>query len=78
MQLTAEQLRARGLEALRRALGRAGMIRFLRQLDKAGGKGSGNYTRERQQWVEQTSLEQIMRQAKRAPTRRRRAAKRTS
>jgi hypothetical protein len=76
MQLTGEQLRVRGLEALRRALGRAGMIRFLRQLDKAGEKGSGNYTQERQQWAEQTSLEQIMRQSKRLSTRRRASKRR--
>lgn len=37
------------------------MIRFLQQFDK----GSGDYTRERQQWAEQTSLEQILREAKR-------------
>jgi len=36
------------------------MIRFLQQFDK----GSGDYTRERRKWVSETSLEEILAQAK--------------
>jgi hypothetical protein len=48
-------IRRRGLEALRRELGGAGMIRFLQQFDT----GTGDYARERHAWVDQTSLADI-------------------
>lgn len=67
MTMTTEQLRVRGLAALRQALGRAGMVRFLQQCDR----GSGDYTRDRREWVGQLSLEQIMREAD--PRRRRKS-----
>ncbi len=71
MPMTTEQIRARGLTALRQALGRAGMVRFLQQFER----GAGDYTRDRREWVDRTSLEDIARDA--APARRRpvRAAK---
>jgi hypothetical protein len=37
--MTVEEIRRRGLEALRRELGRAGMIRFMQQFEA----GSGDY-----------------------------------
>jgi hypothetical protein len=52
---TLDQIRRKGLEALRRELGPAGMIRFLQQFDS----GSGDYARERHVWVDQTSLDDI-------------------
>ncbi len=55
MTLTLEQIRNKGLAALRRELGKAGMIRFLQQFET----GSGNYARERHAWVDQTSLDEI-------------------
>ena len=55
MKLTPEQIRRKGLTALRRELGKAGMIRFMQQFDN----GSGDYARERHAWVDQTSLENI-------------------
>ena len=55
MTLTLDQIRRKGLAALRRELGRAGMIRFLQQFET----GSGDYARERHFWVDQTSLEDI-------------------
>ena len=61
MPLTTEQIRTRGLAALREALGRAGMVRFLQQFEQ----GSGDYTRDRRKWVDETSLEDIVRAAKR-------------
>jgi hypothetical protein len=43
--MTPEMLRERGLDALRRELGTAGMLRFLQQFSM----GSGDYTAERWQ-----------------------------
>jgi hypothetical protein len=59
MQRTLDEVRRQGLEALRERLGRADMIRFLQQFET----GSGDYARERQNWTEETSLEEIERQA---------------
>lgn len=62
---TMEQIRRRGLAALRRELGRAGMIRFIQQFDP----GEGNYAVERHAWVDQTSLAEIKMTARRRATR---------
>jgi hypothetical protein len=59
--LTLEQIRREGLEALRVRLGRAGMIRFLAQFDN----GSGDYTKDRREWVDRTSLEEIRKSSRR-------------
>jgi hypothetical protein len=45
--MTSETLRQAGLDALRRDLGAAGMVRFLQQFEM----GSGDYTAERWQWL---------------------------
>lgn len=50
------QIRQQGLDALVKALGPVGIVRFLHQFDM----GSGDYTRERQQWLESLSLEDIL------------------
>ena len=55
MPLTLNELRAKGLAALRRELGQAGMIRFLQQFET----GSGDYAAARQSWVDAASLDQI-------------------
>ena len=55
MTRTLDEIRRRGLEALRRELGPAGMVRFLQQFDR----GSGDYARERHGWVDATSLDAI-------------------
>ena len=55
MRLTLDQIRQKGLEALRRELGPTGMIRFLQQFET----GSGNYAKERHAWVDHTSLDQL-------------------
>ncbi len=52
---TLEQIRSEGLEALRQRLGRADTIRFLQQFET----GRGDYTNERHDWVDTTSLDQI-------------------
>ena len=53
--MTLEQIRREGLEALRERLGRAGVIRFLGQFDN----GSDDYVKERREWVDGTSLDEI-------------------
>jgi hypothetical protein len=55
MKLTLDQIRRKGLAALRRELGKAGMIRFLQQFET----GSDDYAHERHAWVDQTSLDEI-------------------
>ena len=55
MELTLDQIRRKGLAALRRELGKAGMIRFMQQSET----GRGDYARERHDWVDQTSLDDI-------------------
>lgn len=55
MPQTLEEIRRQGLEALRRSLGRAGMIRFLQQFET----GHGDYSQLRRKWLEDTSLEDL-------------------
>jgi hypothetical protein len=50
------QIRQQGLDALVKALGAVGMVRFLHQFDT----GSGDYTKERQQWLASLTLEDIL------------------
>ena len=67
MSMTPEQIRRAGLQALRERLGRAGMIRFLQQFDA----GRGDYARERHEWVDQTTLDDLKALAGGKPKRRR-------
>jgi hypothetical protein len=55
MTLTLNEIRRRGLAALRKELGQAGMVRFLQQFEN----GHGDYARERRTWVDSTSLDEI-------------------
>jgi hypothetical protein len=55
MTLTLDEIRRKGLEALRRELGPAGMIRFLQQFET----GKGDYARERHVWADQTTFGEI-------------------
>jgi hypothetical protein len=55
MPLTLDEIRRQGLDALCSRLGRAGMVRFLQQFEP----GEGDYSRQRQEWVDQLSLEDI-------------------
>ena len=59
MQRTLDEIRREGLKALEERLGRADMIRFLQQFET----GNGDYARERHDWVDQTTLEDIQRMA---------------
>ena len=64
-ELTPLQIRQKGLEALKEALGPVGMVRFLQQFDG----GSGDYTRVssaphsvRHQWLKDVTVTDIMQQ----------------
>ena len=59
MQRTLDEVRREGLEALRQRLGRVDMIRFLQQFET----GRGDYSRERHDWVDEITLEDIERMA---------------
>ncbi len=49
-----------GLEVLSRELGVVGMIRFLQMFDN----GKGDYTKERHQWLDHLTIEDILTQIK--------------
>jgi hypothetical protein len=49
------ELRAAGYQALANALGAVGMARFLQQVEH----GSGNYTRDRRQWLSDSSVRTV-------------------
>lgn len=69
MQKTPEQIRTIGLAVLKRELGADGLIQFLQQFDA----GSGNWARERHDWVDRTTLADIRKaSAKRGPSKGRR------
>jgi hypothetical protein len=53
--MTPIELNRKGFKALVDALGYADAIRFIRQFDN----GSGDYTKERHQWLDQLTLEDI-------------------
>ena len=53
MHRTLDDIRRDGLDALRKRLGRAGMIRFLQQFET----GAGDYATERHAWVDATPLD---------------------
>jgi len=59
MQRTPDEVRREGLEALRERLGRADMIRFIQQFET----GHGDYARQRHEWVDATTLEDVERLA---------------
>ncbi len=59
MSRTLEEVRHEGLAALSERLGRADMIRFLRQFEI----GQGDYANGRHEWVDRISLEEIKRQS---------------
>ena len=49
------QVRASGLEALSKALGPVGLVRFLQQFET----GSGDYTGERHQWLGEATVRDL-------------------
>ena len=53
--LNPTELRTAGYRALNAALGPLGMARFLRQFEQ----GHGDYTRERREWLPDTSVSKV-------------------
>ena len=60
MRLTQIEIYRQGLDALRERLGRAGMVRFLQQFET----GKGDYARERHQWVDRQTLDELRKKTK--------------
>jgi len=58
---TPAQIRERGIEALAKALGPVGMARFLQQFEM----GSGDYTRDREEWLKGLTVDQVVGEIKR-------------
>lgn len=54
--MTPVELRRQGLKALTNALGYVGMVRFLQQFDA----GSGDYSRDRHQWQDSLTVDEVM------------------
>lgn len=54
--MTLMKIRQKGYEVLNQALGFTGMVRFLQQFEL----GTGDYTKERQQWLDKLSLDEIL------------------
>ncbi|MHC1610607.1 MAG: hypothetical protein ACXQTW_03240 [Candidatus Methanospirareceae archaeon] len=61
---TLNEIRKRGIEALAKALGPIGMVRFIQSFDL----GKGDYTKERFQWLEQ-DMDEIIDEIERKRTR---------
>ena len=55
MQMSGEEIRARGLALLRRELGRAGLARFLQHFET----GKGDYTREREKNLANLTMDEL-------------------
>jgi hypothetical protein len=54
--MTPVQIQEAGLRILSRELGPVGLIRFLQQYEL----GSGDYTKERRQWLDHLSVEDVV------------------
>jgi hypothetical protein len=59
--MTPLELRERGIEALTKALGPVGMARFLQEFTT----GSGDYTQEREQWLEGLTVRNVVQEIQR-------------
>jgi hypothetical protein len=54
--MTQEEVRTRGMEALKRELGTVGMVRFLQNFNR----GKGDYTKVRHRWLNHLTLDDIL------------------
>ncbi len=57
--MTPQQIREAGIKALSKELGVVGMIRFMQQFEL----GTGDYSTDRHQWLDQYSVDDIARLA---------------
>jgi hypothetical protein len=53
--MTPQQIREAGMKVLSRELGVVGMIRFMQQFEL----GTGDYSKDRHQWLDQYSVDDI-------------------
>jgi hypothetical protein len=60
------KIRKIGLDVLGKSLGPVGMTRFLQQFDT----GSGDYTKDREQWLKGLDVKSIVKQIKKQQTKR--------
>jgi len=60
LKTTPVQIREKGIDALAKALGPLGMVRFLQQYDM----GSGDYTQDRKQWLNGETVGNIVKEIK--------------
>lgn len=58
--LSPSAVRKLGLEALTKALGPVGMVRFLQQFET----GAGDYTKEREEWLKGIDVKSIVEEIK--------------
>jgi hypothetical protein len=63
MSRTLDEIRRKGLDALRERLGPVDTVRFLQQFET----GHGDYARERHDWVDRTTLDDIRKAASLPP-----------
>lgn len=54
--MSLEQIRRTGLDALAKALGPVDLVRFLQLYET----GSGDYSKDRHQWLDEESLDQVV------------------
>jgi hypothetical protein len=54
------RIRKRGIEALAKALGPVGLVRFLQQFEL----GSGDYTRDREEWLKGLTVSDVVEKIK--------------
>lgn len=64
MEMNLMEIRKKEIEALEKALGPVGMVRFLHQFDP----GAGDYTKERSQWLEKHDIDSIAKEIKERKT----------
>jgi len=55
---TPAEIRERGIEALAKALGPVGLVRFLQQFEL----GSGDYTRDREEWLKGLTVSDVVKE----------------
>ena len=60
MNMTLDQIKKLGYEALLEKLGPVGMVRFLQQFEM----GRGDYTKDREKWLGDTTVEDLIREIK--------------
>jgi len=70
MTMTGEQIRLRGLAALRKELGRAGLVRFLQHFES----GTGDYTRQRADFLADLTMDELRQRSASAKSKVRRQA----